>query len=76
MLLLSAEWSSPDLSLAQTEGKTHEQNVPGFSGFDEEELSIIDTEITMQCLLYAHHHFLWPKEIGVFFSNLFNSKFL
>lgn len=63
MLLPSAEQSSPHLSLAQTEGKTHEANEPGFSGF-EEELSITDTAITAQYILYAHHHFLWPKEGG------------
>lgn len=51
MLLLSAVWSSPHLSLAQTEGKIHEENVPGFSGFDEEELSIIDTAVTAQYIL-------------------------
>lgn len=64
MLLLSAEQSS-HLSLAKTEGKTHEENEPGFSGFDEEELSIIDTTITAQYILYAHHHFLWAKEGGL-----------
>lgn len=58
MLLLSADQSSAHLSLAQTEGKTHEENELGFSRFDEEEPSIIDTAVTAQYTLYVHHHFI------------------
>lgn len=70
MLLLSAEKNS-HLSLAQTEGKTQEANEPAFSGLDEEELSITGTDITGQYILYAHHHFLWPKEVGFWFFPIY-----
>lgn len=82
MLLLSAEQSSPQFSLAQTEGKTHEENEPSFSGFDEEEyrfFSIIDTAITAQCMHITI--FFGLRKLGYdFFSSIklqfFNSQFM